>query len=131
MHGWRLVQYAVYFAAPDAAGRPARPVHGAMSTTGKAGAAPEICWVRSSGASTASAGIRADEEMTWKRYALGLLAFNFAGAARASTCYCAFRDQLPLNPLALPAVRPEDRLQHGGELHDQHELAGLRRRDRP
>ena len=35
---------------------------------------------------------------------------------------------LPLNPQTLPAVTPGLVVQHGGELRDEHELAGLRRR---
>ncbi|MGE0861154.1 MAG: potassium-transporting ATPase subunit KdpA [Gammaproteobacteria bacterium] len=48
-------------------------------------------------------GVRADEEMDWRRYALAILLFNLLGALAV---YALQRLQplLPLNPLALPAV---------------------------
>lgn len=51
------------------------------------------------------AGIRADEEMSWKRYAACLLAFNLAGAL---LLYVLQRIQgyLPMNPAHLGAVGP-------------------------
>jgi K+-transporting ATPase ATPase A chain len=50
-------------------------------------------------------GILADEEMTWKRYALSLLGFNFAGLV---LLYALQRLQggLPLNPAELAGVPP-------------------------
>jgi K+-transporting ATPase ATPase A chain len=52
------------------------------------------------------AGIRPDEEMTWRRYALALLLFNLAGTL---SVYALLRLQgsLPLNPAGLGAVSPE------------------------
>jgi potassium-transporting ATPase potassium-binding subunit len=52
------------------------------------------------------AGVRADEEMTWKEYALAVLAFNFAGVLAV---YALQRLQglLPLNPAGLPGVSPD------------------------
>jgi K+-transporting ATPase ATPase A chain len=51
-------------------------------------------------------GIRADEEMTWKKYAAGVLSFNLAGAL---SLYLLERLQasLPLNPAHLAGVPPE------------------------
>ncbi len=51
-------------------------------------------------------GARADGDMTWKEYALSLLAFNFAGMIAV---YALERLQawLPLNPGGLPAVSPD------------------------
>ena len=59
--------------------------------------------------------------------AVGLLAFS---AFTLLVTYAIQRLQhvLPFNPQGLAAVEAELRLQHGGELHDQHELAGLRGR---
>ncbi len=52
-----------------------------------------------------AAGVREDEEMGWKRYALALLLFNLAGTLFV---YIIQRVQasLPLNPADLPAVTP-------------------------
>ena len=63
-------------------------------------------------------GVTPETETDWRTYALGFLLFNAAG--------CLFvyflqrlQGSLPLN------ARP--RLQYGGELRDEHELAELRR----
>ncbi len=52
------------------------------------------------------AGVRADEEMSWKRYALALLLFNLAGTL---VVYALQRVQssLPVNPGAFADVSPE------------------------
>ena len=52
------------------------------------------------------AGIRADEDMGWKRYAIAMLAFNVAGLA---VVYLLQRTQqwLPLNPQHFAAVSPD------------------------
>ena len=52
------------------------------------------------------AGIRADEDMGWKRYALAMLVFNVAGLA---VVYVLQRTQqwLPLNPQHLAAITPD------------------------
>jgi potassium-transporting ATPase potassium-binding subunit len=51
-------------------------------------------------------GVRPDEEMNWKTYALALLLFNLFGIL---VLYLLQRvqDVLPLNPQALPAVSPD------------------------
>lgn len=51
------------------------------------------------------AGVDPEEEMTWKGYAIAMLAFNFAGFVAV---YLLQRAQalLPLNPAGLPAVPP-------------------------
>ncbi|HEY6559915.1 MAG TPA: potassium-transporting ATPase subunit KdpA [Polyangiaceae bacterium] len=51
-------------------------------------------------------GVRADEEMPWKKYAAALLLFNLLGTL---VVYVLLRLQaaLPLNPARLPAVAPE------------------------
>ncbi len=53
-----------------------------------------------------AAGVRADEEMTWKKYAFACLAFNLVGALAV---YLIQRLQpiLPLNPDGLGEVAPE------------------------
>jgi potassium-transporting ATPase potassium-binding subunit len=52
------------------------------------------------------AGVRADEDMGWKRYALAMLVFNVAGVAAV---YLLQRTQqwLPLNPQHLGAITPD------------------------
>ncbi|MET0504568.1 MAG: potassium-transporting ATPase subunit KdpA, partial [Luteibacter sp.] len=51
-------------------------------------------------------GIRADEDMSWKRYAIAMLVFNVAGLA---VVYLLQRTQqwLPLNPQHFAAVAPD------------------------
>jgi K+-transporting ATPase ATPase A chain len=51
-------------------------------------------------------GVRPDEDMSWKRYALCMLAFNFISIL---VVYAIQRLQgaLPLNPAGLPAVSPQ------------------------
>jgi K+-transporting ATPase ATPase A chain len=51
-------------------------------------------------------GVRSDEEMDWKRYAVAMLLFNFLGLLAV---YALQRVQamLPLNPQALAAVSPD------------------------
>ncbi|TAM48391.1 MAG: potassium-transporting ATPase subunit KdpA [Acidobacteria bacterium] len=52
------------------------------------------------------AGVKADDEMDWKRYALAMLLFNFVGFL---LLYALQRLQggLPLNPARLPSVGPD------------------------
>ncbi|MCC6214443.1 MAG: potassium-transporting ATPase subunit KdpA [Polyangiaceae bacterium] len=52
------------------------------------------------------AGVRAEEEMSWKKYAISVLVFNLLGAL---ILYLLQRVQaaLPLNPAALPGAPPE------------------------
>jgi K+-transporting ATPase ATPase A chain len=52
------------------------------------------------------AGVRADQEMHWKQYALALIAFNLTGALAV---YLLQRVQgyLPFNPQQLAAVSPD------------------------
>lgn len=52
------------------------------------------------------AGLRADEEMDWKTYALAMLLFNFAGLLLPYVLQC-FQPALPFNPQNLGAVRPD------------------------
>ena len=51
-------------------------------------------------------GVRAHEDMSWKRYALAVLAFNLLGFL-AVYALQRLQASLPLNPAALPAVSPE------------------------
>ena len=50
-------------------------------------------------------GVRADEEMTWKGYALAMLAFNFVGLLAVYALH-RLQDILPWNPAGMAAVAP-------------------------
>ncbi len=51
-------------------------------------------------------GIRPDEEMNWKRYAVVMLLFNLAGLLLVYA-FLRLQSVLPLNPQGLPAVSPD------------------------
>ena len=51
-------------------------------------------------------GIRPDEEMNWKRYAVVMLLFNLAGLLLLYA-FLRFQSVLPLNPQGLPSVSPD------------------------
>ena len=75
-------------------------------------------------------GVRSGEEMGWKTYAATMLLFNLAGLLRG--CIPATHSACRTCCRSTPGVRrdsPDSPVQHRGELHDEHELAGLRRRD--
>ena len=73
------------------------------------------------------AGIDNRTEMDWRRYAVAVLVVNVIGFA---VVYLLQRLQgvLPLEPAGLCGRQPRFVVQHGRELRDEHELAGLRRR---
>ena len=73
-------------------------------------------------------GVDPKAEQTWRRYASCVLWFSAIGMVLV---YVLMRLQahLPLNPVGLAGREPVRLVQHRRELHDQHELAGLRRRD--
>src|SRR5688572_6348664 len=52
------------------------------------------------------AGVRPDEEMSWKKYAAGVLVFNFLGYLVVFALQ-RLQAALPLNPAGLAAVSPE------------------------
>ncbi len=72
-------------------------------------------------------GVKADEDMDWKVYAIAMLLFNGLGLLAV---YALQRLQgfLPLNPQGLGAVSPDSGLEHGYQLCHQYQLAGLWRR---
>ena len=76
----------------------------------------------------AAAGIDPQAEQGWLAYTLAMLAFSMAGFA---ALYAILRLQyyLPLNPQGFAGMSPRPRLQHGGQLRHQHQLAVLWRRD--
>ena len=70
----------------------------------------------------------AGAEMGWKRYAVAMLLFNLLGllaayAIQRAAGHPAAQSAGPRRRLARPG------LQHRGQLHHQHQLAGLRRRE--
>ena len=73
-------------------------------------------------------GVNPSVEQSWRRYATSCLWFSVLSMV---VLYALFRLQnhLPLNPVGLGAVDNYVVVQHLLELHHQHELAGLRRRD--
>ncbi len=74
------------------------------------------------------AGVRVDQDMSWKSYAGAVLVFNVVGilvALRAA----APAGRAAAEPRGPAGRRSRRRVQHRGELRHQHELAGLRRRD--
>ena len=54
-------------------------------------------------------GTRADEEMSWKKYAVALMLFNLLGIV-AVYLLQRFQSELPLNPQGQPAVSPDSSL---------------------
>ena len=70
-------------------------------------------------------GVDERAEQNWLTYAVSMLLFSLAGFL---SLYALMRFQalLPFNPAGQSARRGEPRLQHGGELHHQHQLAVLR-----
>ena len=74
-------------------------------------------------------GVDERREMGVRGYAASLIIFNFIVLL---FIYAVLRLQghLPLNPAHVPGHEPLGGLQHRGQLRDQHQLAGLRARDR-
>ena len=70
------------------------------------------------------AGVDPQAEMSWKRYALAVLAFNALGAL-AVYGFLRLQQWLPVNPQGFGPMTRRRRVQYGGQLRDQHELAGL------
>ena len=73
-------------------------------------------------------GTGPEQEQNWKRYAGSMVIFS---AVAMGVTYLLIRIQgsLPLNPQHFGAVGPGAQLQHRRLVHDQHQLAELRRRD--
>ena len=121
MDAMTLAQYAVYFAFLALLAVPlGRYVAGRLR--GARPASRSGCWGRSSARVYRLAGASADEEMSWRRYALCLLVFNLAGAL---VVYLLQRlaGRAAAEPRRPAGREPRDRLQHRGELRDEHELA--------
>ena len=74
------------------------------------------------------AGVDETREQSWFIYAMAMIAFSIAGFV---SLYAIQRLQnvLPLNPQGFDAVPSDLAVQHVGQLHHQHQLAELRRRD--
>ena len=73
-------------------------------------------------------GVDPEREQHWTTYTVAMLLFNFAGLL---LLYVLQRTQhlLPLNPQGLAGGAGRPRLEHRRELHQQHQLAELQRRD--
>ena len=74
------------------------------------------------------AGVNPAREQDWFAYTVAMVVFSVAGFL---SLYALQRLQnfLPLNPRGFDAVAARSRLQHLEQLHHQHELAELQRRD--
>ncbi len=72
-------------------------------------------------------GVKPDEDMNWKTYAIAVMLFNVLGLL---VVYGLQRLQafLPLNPQGLGAVDSRFFVEYRGELCNEHKLAGLWRR---
>ncbi len=73
-------------------------------------------------------GVRADDEASWKDYAFAAIAFNALGF------FVVYRSPTAPRGAAVESAAPARSrargcVQHRVELHDEHELAKLRRRD--
>ena len=74
-------------------------------------------------------GIDETAEHDWKAYAISVMAMAFV-AIVAGYVMLRLQDVLPLEPEPCPGDVAGPRVQHLGQLRDQHELAELLRRDR-
>ena len=83
---------------------------------------------RSSAASTALAGVDETREQSWLVYAMAMIAFSIAGFVSLYALQ-RLQNHLPLNPQGFDARAGRPRVQHLDQLHHQHQLAELRRRD--
>ena len=73
-------------------------------------------------------GVDPMAEQTWRRYAACVLWFSLF-CTLLDYVILRFQAHLPLNPLGPRRGERTGLVQHGDELHDEHELAGVRRRD--
>lgn len=117
-----LIQFALYGAVLVALAIPL----GAYMTRVFAGEAGFLRFVERPVFSLA--GIKPDEGQHWSAYALALIAFNAAGFVLLFLIL-KFQNVLPGNPLGLPRPQWAPRVQHSDQLHHQHQLAGLWRRN--
>ena len=72
-------------------------------------------------------GIDETREQHWITYTVAMLLFNAAGFAPALRVAAA-AGRIAAEPAGMSAVAPDLSLQHRGQLHQQHQLAELRRR---
>ena len=73
-------------------------------------------------------GVNERTDQHWVTYAVAMLLFNLAGFLLLYAMQ-RFQAVLPFNPAGQSAVEAEARLQHGDELHHQHQLAVVRPRN--
>ena len=86
------------------------------------------CFVPSSAALYALAGIDEHQEQHWLAYAVAMLLFHVGGLSHPLRLL-RLQAMLPFNPAEHGGGRAGPRLQHRGELRHQHQLAELRRRE--
>ncbi len=71
--------------------------------------------------------VRVDEEMNWKKYAAQRAAVQPIGLVSSSFCFSCSRASCPATRRGSPACQLASVLQHGVQLRDQHQLAGVQR----
>ncbi len=129
MTGNGLVQIGALPRRPARAREAARRATWRASTTGEPTCLDRGAAARSSGSSTGSAASARTRSMTWKRYAVAMLALQRRSASLVVYALQRLQGVLPLNPAGLRRRDARLVVQHRGQLRHQHELAGLRRRD--
>ena len=72
-------------------------------------------------------GVKPDEDMNWKTYAIAMMVFNVARAA-GRLCHAAAAGFSAAQPAGTGCGHARFVVEHGGQLCDQHQLAGLWRR---
>ena len=72
-------------------------------------------------------GVDEKREQHWLTYTVAMLLFHVGGFSSSTACM-RLQGVLPFNPAGHVGGRAGPRLQHGGQLHHQHQLAELRRR---
>ena len=78
----------------------------------------------SSGSLYRLSGVDPKQEQTWKEYTFALLAFSAIGVV-VTYLFQRLQHVPAVQPAALRRRRAGLGVQHGGELHDEHELAGV------
>ncbi len=74
------------------------------------------------------AGVDETREQSWFIYAIAMIAFSIAGFVSLYAIQ-RFQNVLPLNPQGFDAVPADLAFNTSDQLHHQHQLAELRRRD--
>ena len=123
--GW--MQIAVFFAADRRGDEAARRLH-VPRLRGRAAAAPARARAASSACSTGCRGVDPQRGADLAAVRVRAARVQRLRPARHLRSSSALQHVLPFNPQHLGAVGARPRLQHGRQLHHQHQLAGVRGR---